>query len=255
MLNLFLSICCQYLKCQSKKIARESFVSICDLLIIFSRNIASHLEVMQPLIYEPDKELENGLMFFLSEHVFVEDMSDDDENAKIEELHNRRTYLACYSKLIVYNVLPVRCASLLFKHFLRFYNDYGDIMKLTLTKTKEINKVQASRAILTALQSVYLELIAEGETWDTLKSSDKFYGLKELVRRLSLSFGLDLVKIRDMIFTIHVDALLFSIQTPQQNLPFIELMTEFSNKVSKSDKRILADYVNKVSYLFICSIN
>ena len=42
-----------------------------------------------------------------------------DENQKIEELHKRRNFLASFCKLIVYNVLPIKCAADMFKYYMR----------------------------------------------------------------------------------------------------------------------------------------
>ena len=41
------------------------------------------------------------------------------EHAKIEELHKRRNFLASFCKLIVYNVLPTKVAADVFKHYVR----------------------------------------------------------------------------------------------------------------------------------------
>ena len=42
-----------------------------------------------------------------------------DENQKIEELHKRRNFLASFSKLVVYNIVPIRCAAVVFKHYMK----------------------------------------------------------------------------------------------------------------------------------------
>lgn len=47
---------------------------------------------------------------------FIADVHDE---TRIEELHKRRNYLAAYCKLIVYNVIPVKAAADIFKHYLR----------------------------------------------------------------------------------------------------------------------------------------
>lgn len=45
-----------------------------------------------------------------------------DENQKIEELHKRRNFLASFCKLVVYNVIPIRCAFEMFKHYMKVGN-------------------------------------------------------------------------------------------------------------------------------------
>ena len=46
-------------------------------------------------------------------------LDDVDENVKIEELHKRRNFLACFCKLIVYNIVGIRVAADMFKHYMK----------------------------------------------------------------------------------------------------------------------------------------
>lgn len=46
-------------------------------------------------------------------------LADSQDETRIEELHKKRNYLAAYCKLIVYNVIPVKAAADIFKHYLR----------------------------------------------------------------------------------------------------------------------------------------
>ena len=55
----------------------------------------------------------------LSNSFFAEEV---DENVKIEELHKRRNFLACFCKLIVYNVIGIRVAAPMFKHYMKVKN-------------------------------------------------------------------------------------------------------------------------------------
>ena len=59
-------------------------------------------------------------------YLIAEDM---DENQKIEELHKRRNFLASFCKLVVYNVLPIRCAADMFKFYMRVGNKKRGEMK------------------------------------------------------------------------------------------------------------------------------
>ena len=64
--------------------------------------------------------------------MFIDDDDEEiDDHQKIEELHKRRNFLASYCKLVVYNVLPTKSAADVLKHYVTFYNDYGDIIKVT----------------------------------------------------------------------------------------------------------------------------
>jgi len=44
---------------------------------------------------------------------------DMDENQKIEELHKRRNFLASFCKLVVYNVVSIKTAADVFKHYMK----------------------------------------------------------------------------------------------------------------------------------------
>lgn len=50
---------------------------------------------------------------------FIFDFAEAHDETRIEELHKKRNYLAAYCKLVVYNVIPVKAAADIFKHYLR----------------------------------------------------------------------------------------------------------------------------------------
>ena len=78
-----------------------------------------------------------------------------DEHQKIDNLHKRRSFLAAYCKLAVYNVIDVSHMQIVFKNYMRFYNDYGDIIKATLGKAREINKTNCANTMVKALFSLF----------------------------------------------------------------------------------------------------
>ena len=59
-----------------------------------------------------------------------------DENQKIEELHKRRNFLACFSKLVVYNIVPIRCAAEVFRQYMKVRDtqdrhfDYRSVLEI-----------------------------------------------------------------------------------------------------------------------------
>lgn len=82
-----------------------------------------------------------------------------------------------------------------------------------------------------------------------IKSLKKFVSLQELAKRFALSFGLDAVKNREAITALHRAGVLFAITPPDgieqdptgppPNLPFLEILSEFTNKLLKQDKRVV----------------
>lgn len=81
--------------------------------------------------------------------------------------------------------------------------------------------------------------------------------LQELAKRFALSFGLDAVKNREAITALHREGILFAVQqngdvpedpsSPPPNLAFLEILSEFTNKLLKQDKRVV--YVISVKCL------
>lgn len=103
-----------------------------------------------------------------------------DEHSKIEELHKRRNFLASYCKLIVYNMIPTKAAADVFKHYVKYYNDYGDIIKTTLGKARDINKTNCALTMQHSLNILYNEIMAEKGKIN--RNSDEFTAIK--VRKL-----------------------------------------------------------------------
>ena len=121
---------------------------------------------------------------FVQKHIFV-DLDDEtqDDHVKIEELHKRRNLLTSYCKLIVYNVFPTKAAADVLKHYVMFYNDYGDIIKTTLGKARDNNKTNASKAMVHALFLKFREVQqAQGEA-NIGRDTVDFHSLKELAKR------------------------------------------------------------------------
>jgi len=80
---------------------------------------------------------------FLQTHVFVNE--ENEETDEIEELHLRRNYLGCLCKLVVYNVIPMKTAADIFKHYVAFYNEYGEIIRIGNTCNNHLVTANYSR--------------------------------------------------------------------------------------------------------------
>lgn len=124
------------------------------------------------------------------------------DETRIEELHKKRNYLAAYCKLVVYNVIPIKSAADIFKHYLRVrtcktiktnessrktyiffspfqcYNEYGDIIKATMGKAREINKINCALTMCLSLISTYKEIQKANDSIYVSKSSQSFTDLK-----------------------------------------------------------------------------
>jgi cohesin complex subunit SA-1/2 len=72
--------------------------------------------------------------------------------------------------------------------------------------------------------------------------------IQELAKRFVLSFSLDAVKNREAITALHREEILISVNPlensedptgPPVNLPFLEILTELTNKLLKQDKQVV----------------
>ena len=150
---------------------------MCDLLIVFSKKLGDN-PLLRPLVYQPNLSLQHTLNNFIQTYVFVEEEDEEhDEHTKIEELHKRRSYLSSFCKLVVYNVLPIKTAADVFRHYVKYYNDYGDIIKTTLGKAREINKVSCARTMILSLSVLFRDLSRDtGSRID--RQSEEFVSVK-----------------------------------------------------------------------------
>uniref|UniRef100_A0A9J7ZF96 Cohesin subunit SA n=2 Tax=Cyprinus carpio TaxID=7962 RepID=A0A9J7ZF96_CYPCA len=236
----FLAVCQQCLSNVNTPVKEQAFMLLCDLLMIFSHQLTTgSREGLQPLVFNPDSTLQNELLNFILDHVFIDQ---DDENQsmanKIEALHKRRNLLAAFSKLIIYDIVDMPAAADIFKHYMKYYNDYGDIIKETLSKTRQTDKILCAKTLILSLQQLFNELIQDqGPNLD--RTSSHVSGIKELARRFALTFGLDQIKTREAVATLHKDGIEFAFkyqnpkgpEYPPPNLAFLEVLCEFSSKI------------------------
>ncbi|KAG9478496.1 hypothetical protein GDO78_013507 [Eleutherodactylus coqui] len=260
-MRVFCQICQHYLTNVHTAVKEQAFTILCDVLMIFSHQIvAGGRDMLEPLVYSPDSSLQSELLSFILDHVFIDQDDDnsstdgqqDDEASKIEALHKRRNLLAAFCKLIVYNVVEMNTAADIFKQYMRYYNDYGDIIKETMSKTRQIDKIQCAKTLILSLQQLFNEMIQE-HSYNFDRSSPTFSGIKELARRFALTFGLDQLKTREAIAMLHKDGIEFAFKEPSPqgevhpplNMAFLDILSEFSSKLLRQDKKTVYSYLEK----------
>ncbi|OCT65777.1 hypothetical protein XELAEV_18042023mg [Xenopus laevis] len=260
-MRVFCQICQHYLTNVNTAVKEQAFTILCDVLMIFSHQIVvGGREALEPLVYSPDSSLQSELLSFILDHVFIDQDDDnsssdgqqDDEASKIEALHKRRNLLAAFCKLIVYNVVEMNTAADIFKQYMRYYNDYGDIIKETMSKTRQIDKIQCAKTLILSLQQLFNEMIQE-HSYNFDRSSPTFSGIKELARRFALTFGLDQLKTREAIAMLHKDGIEFAFKEPSPqgeanpplNMAFLDILSEFSSKLLRQDKKTVYAYLEK----------
>lgn len=217
------------------------------MLIICSANLAkSTNRYVQMMEYRPTEIQKELLIDFVKTYVFSSRYEEVQDETRIEELHKKRNYLAAYCKLVVYNILPTAAASEIFKFYIKFYNDYGDIIKATLSKTREMNKINCTMTMCMSLKTLFEEIQAYYIPDKIQRSSQDYLDLKELAKRFALSFGLDAIKNREAVTALHRAGVLFAAEhwnaddsTVPPNLLFLEILNEFTNKLLKQDKKVV----------------
>ncbi|XP_027302802.2 cohesin subunit SA-2 [Anas platyrhynchos] len=264
-LRRFSEICMYFLTHKEKDVREKAFVILCDWLLILSHQDSNNNEEEVGFLdYLPSTSLQEKLLLFVQEHIFVEEKEESkdltkeeerkDENYKLDDLHKKRSLLAAYCKLIVFNVVETTAAAEIYKHYVKAYNDFGDIIKETLSRTRHNNRIESARALILCLQQLF-QTCAESQDSSTGVdlASASFTNMKELARRFSLTFGWDQVKSRESVAMIHKEGIEFAFQGATgtdgksfpPNLSFLLIISEFSYKLLKPDKKIVYAYLQR----------
>lgn len=108
------------------------------MLIIFSHHQENESPAAAHLVYKPDVALVKALEDFIQARVFdtndgksslllviiiadlfISQLDPDGNKSNIEILHRRRHFLSAFCKLIVYNVIPIKHAACVIKHYVK----------------------------------------------------------------------------------------------------------------------------------------
>ncbi|OXB80401.1 UNVERIFIED_CONTAM: hypothetical protein H355_003457, partial [Colinus virginianus] len=260
----FTELCMCFLHHKEKDVREKAFMILCDWLLILSHQDSNNNEEAVGLLdYLPSASLQEKLLFFIQEHVFVEEegskgLTEEEqrknESCKLDNLHKKRSLLAAYCKLIVYNVVEMTAAAEIYKHYVKTYNDFGDIIKETLSRTRHSNKIQSAKTLILCLQQLFQTHVESQDSSTGVDlTSASFTNMKELARRFSLTFGWDQLKSRESVAMIHKEGIEFAFQGATgadgkclpPNLSFLLIISEFSNKLLKPDKRLVYDYLQR----------
>lgn len=264
-LRRFSQICTWFLHHKEKDVREKAFMILCDWLLILSHQDSNdNEEAVGLLYYLPSTSLQEKLLLFIQKHVFTEeeeeskDLTEEeerkDESCKLDDLHKKRSLLAAYCKLIVHNVVEMTAAAEIYKYYVKTYNDFGDIIKEMLSKTRHNNKIQSAKTLILCLQQLFqAHAESQDRSSDVDFSSASFTNIKELARRFSLTFGWDQVKSRESVAMIHKEGIEFAFQGAAgvdgkclpPNLSFLLIISEFSNKLLKPDKRLVYAYLQR----------
>lgn len=242
-------------------VRQQAFLGICDVLTAHSYQL--HVwdpTSFGPLLYTPSPKLQRALLNFVCMHIFVGpdcdsqcSVSENSEVERLEDLHKRRNLLAAYCKLIVHGVLEMSMAAEVFMYYRKYYNDFGDIIKETMYRTRQTDKIESARTLVLCLQQLFVRLKREQESGGRAHPGvQTFTSIKELARRFALTFG-DPFKFRECVVMIHRNSIEFVFQefsqTPDTPTPpylsYLTILSEFSSKLLKPDKKTVLSYLQK----------
>ncbi|KAJ3587332.1 hypothetical protein NHX12_010930 [Muraenolepis orangiensis] len=221
----------------------QAFVLLCDLLLVYSAGSVRSQPALHALALPPSEPLRCEMAAFLMDYVFTDpldippDRDDEEEEEKgMAALQHKRDLLAGYCKLVIYGVLDLSAATNVFKHYYTYYKDFGDIIKMTLSKSRQISPVQSAKTL-------FSELVSTGGTRQELG------GIRDLAKKLAMSFGIDLLRLRMPLVSLHTDGIHFAFFGPVEasdkppNLAFLEILSEFSFKLLRQDRTQLAAFL------------
>ncbi|XP_028271897.1 cohesin subunit SA-1 [Parambassis ranga] len=225
------------------EIRDQAFEMLCDLLLLYSVNSVRSEPALQTLVHLPSDSLRSEMAAFLLDYIFsdTEEAEEDEEEGKITLLQKKRNQLAGYCKLVIYGVIDLTAATDVFKHYDKCFKDFGDIIKETVSKTKLINPILSAKTICLSLQQLYSEMLTED------RSKRNLTEIRDLAKRLAMSFGVDLHRARKPVVALHMDGIRFAFrdvqdgEEPYPNIPFLQVLSEFSFKLLPKDRAQLAE--------------
>ncbi|XP_026213699.1 cohesin subunit SA-1 isoform X2 [Anabas testudineus] len=246
--RLFSRVCQTCLSVNQPDIRDQAFELLCDLLLLYSVNSVRSEPALQSLVHLPSDSLRSELAAFLLDYVFTdaEDAEPDgegEEEVKISLLQRKRNQLAGYCKLVIYGVLDLTAATDVFKHYSKYFKDFGDIIKETVSRSKLINPVQSAKTVCLSLQQLYSEMLTEDHSRQDLLE------IRDLAKRLAMSFGVDLNRIRKPLVALHTDGVRFAFRESWEgekqhpNVTFLEILSEFSFKLLQQDRAQLVEFL------------
>ncbi|KAM9740869.1 cohesin subunit SA-1 [Menidia menidia] len=228
------------------EIRDHAFELLCDLLLLFSVRSVHSEPALQTLVHLPSDSLRSELAAFLLDYVFLdaEDAEPDEpEEKKMVLLQKKRNQLAGYCKLVLYGVLDLSAATSVFKHYSKYFKDFGDIIRETVSKSKLINPVQSAKTVCLSLQQLFSEMLTESRCQQDLSE------IRELAKRLAMSFGINLHRVRKPLVALHMDGISFAFRAQPEgeeehpNVDFLEILSEFSFKLLQQDREQLSEFV------------
>ena len=95
---------------------------------------------------------------FLESYVFLEADEEMDESERSAELVVNRAHLASYCKLVISGCLPLKMVVHVWRRYVEFSAEFGDLIKATLEKIMAFDRIQCARTVELTLFTAFREL-------------------------------------------------------------------------------------------------
>ncbi|XP_042626432.1 cohesin subunit SA-1 isoform X2 [Cyprinus carpio] len=245
-LHSFCVVCQSCLSVAQSRIRNQAFVCLCDVLLVFGKLCEGDGSPLQR--FSPDDSLKAEMASFIIDYVFSEPDEDlpgeeECEEMKMAALLQRRNQLAGYCKLIIHGVLELRAATDVLRYYNKFYRDFGDIIKETLSKSKMISSVESARTVCLCLQQLFSGLEQD-------RCDEELTEIRLLAKKLAMNFSINLRLIRKPLLALHQDGICFASQGLDEgdlmNLSFLEILSEFSFKLLQPERKQLSLSLRRV---------
>ncbi|XP_060935180.1 cohesin subunit SA-1 [Limanda limanda] len=241
----FCKVCQTCLSVNQAEVREQAFELLCDLLMLYSKSSVRSEPTLQSLVHLPSDLLRSEMAAFLLDYIFTDSEDyelnvEGEEERKIALLQRKRNQLGGYCKLVIYGVLDLSAATDVFKHYSKYFKDFGDIIKETMSRSKLINPVLSALTVCLSLQQLFSEMLTEEHSRRDLNE------IRDLGKRLAMSFGIDLQRVRKPLVALHMDGIRFAFRDPQEgeeplrNVAFLEILSEFSFKLLQKDRAQMA---------------
>ena len=149
-------------------------------------------------MYTPDDSLQRALLEYVLQSVFSgmeeekEPESDEEALAQAELLNDRRVLLAGFLKLAIYGVIDMKHAAPVFSQYVKVksatafqahlitgffpqqFHNFGDLIKMAVTKCREANQMSWYKTVVLSMQQVFEQMVEEqhgtqGSEWASLR--------------------------------------------------------------------------------------
>uniref|UniRef100_A0A3P8S0M6 Cohesin subunit SA n=1 Tax=Amphiprion percula TaxID=161767 RepID=A0A3P8S0M6_AMPPE len=236
----FCQVCQTCLSVNQTEIRDQAFEVLCDLLLLYSESSVRSKPALQALVHLPSDSLRSELAAFLLDYIFIDtedtELEGEGFETEISLLQRKRNQLAGYCKLIIYGVLDLTAATDVFKHYSKYFKDFGDIIKETVSKSKLIDPILSAETVCLCLQQLFSEMLTDNRSREDLSE------IRDLAKRLAMSFGINLHRVRKPLLALHMNGICFAFRDSPEgeeqhlNVDFLEILSEFSFKLLQQDR-------------------